>query len=339
MPRTHPTTDGERKAAYESGLREGLWKSLPFAGRPYIADFPDGDVIYDRIVSYEQRLLRAISGRHRAIERCRSEKERKHADLEAVERQHAKLLGAGEDRSSVVAFVERFFLRRRVRAALSSCAEADDLACARLTSAGEQLEWVYEELTRVRLWLDSFVSAAEAYSAVRPGLRRTPEPEPAPGNVRIYPSSDAYVAENPARAAGDWSATRILDGMDFGYDWTWRDYDRPWLLTQWRVSLIEELGELYAVQRNPDTQAGRYWGAAPTKIDLPVWLFDVRLPASRSSAFSFYHPSPVSSWLITLEHKLHGRPNSLLAFAEAVTAPPDAVTRGFPGEFDDLDQR
>jgi hypothetical protein len=31
-------------------------------------------------------------------------------------------------------------------------------------------------------------------------------------------------------------------------NWTWQDCERPWLVTRWRVSLINELGEIYAIE-------------------------------------------------------------------------------------------
>lgn len=329
MSQRHHPEGRKTIAAYESGVSEGLRRSLPFTGRPRIADFPSGSVIYDQVISYEQRLLRSIPERHRAIEDCRNVEERERDKLDAVERRYSGLTSSGNSRSSIVSSVDGFFLRRRLRAELHSCIGAKDLADARHNTAREQLEWVYEELVRVRLWLDSFVNTAENYCGVRPGLRRTPEPEPPPPNVRIYPSADAFVAENPARGV---TRVGVLSGADFGYDWTWQDYDRPWLITQWRVSFIDELGELYALQTRPDTRAGYSWRADPTKIDLPVWLLNANLPASRLT-FSFY-PSPVWEWLTKLESELQKRPNSLLALAEAVNTPPDALAQCAPNETD-----
>ncbi len=310
----------ERTVAYESGLAQGMRDALPFAGKRNVAEFPAGDRIHDCVISYEQRLLRSVAPAHGRIERCRATKRSTQADVEAAKRLQAEFFQAtGSERLSVRVLARNLWFRKQLRMQLSAAMAADGLAAEGVCSAERDLEWVYEELIRVRLWLDAFVAAAEAYSKVRPGLRRTPEPEPPPRNIRMYPSSDAFVAEDSARGTPE-----RLGGADFGYDWTWVDYERPWLVTKWRLSYIQELGELYAVQRLPETRAGYSWNAPPTRIDLPVWLFDLRLPAAESSGLHLY-PTPVWAWLTELEDQLQNRPNSLLALAEAVATPPQAV--------------
>jgi len=64
----------------------------------------------------------------------------------------------------------------------------------------------------------------------------------------VYPSVEAFVEENPARALPDWPKRMDADGADFGYDWTWQDPSQPWITTIWRVSYIDALREVYAIQ-------------------------------------------------------------------------------------------
>ncbi len=66
-------------------------------------------------------------------------------------------------------------------------------------------------------------------------------------------------------------------------NWTWQDCERPWLVTRWRVSLINELGEIYAIEIG--NRSGISGWTEPDEPDRPrrVWLLKSGIQPERET--------------------------------------------------------
>ncbi len=192
--------------------------------------------------------------------------------------------------------------------------EALPQAHLRPARAAELESRLLDELTAVREWLDAFVESARAYAAEAPYLRRDPRPVPPPQEVRVYASVDEFVAEDPRRGLPDWPERRDARGSDHGGSWTWHDVDRPWAVTVWRVSLIRELSEVYAIQVADRGTGG--WELAPDQRPRPVWLLASGVDTSPRHPLLTRNPMAerLSGWAAQLMRKR----DSLLLLVDAL---------------------
>jgi hypothetical protein len=200
----------ELGVSYSRGERDGFAAARPFQGVVALARFPEDQPAHTAVIKYERELLDALP---MAYDRIRTAKR---------DFQHGPNRASPEYSSS----------ESSVEAAQ---ADRDELI---------------GELERVRGWLDAFVNSAEEYAAARPDRRGQILPPPLPLSARGYESIEAFVAESRERGVPDWETRKVATGADFGYDWTWQDPTRPWVISTWRVSYIDELKEVYACE-NP----------------------------------------------------------------------------------------
>jgi len=182
------------------------------------------------------------------------------------------------------------------------------------------------ELERVRQWLDAFVRSAEEYAAARPLRRGQILPPALPRSASEYESVEAFVAENRERGVPDWETRKVAEGADFGYDWTWQDPRRPWVISTWRVSYIDELKEVYACENTPTRRVPFVSFDGEDERPRAVWLlasdFEYRTTQEPSeddewwpSLWSF---SPTWELLSDLQRRLMPQRNSLVLLAEAL---------------------
>jgi hypothetical protein len=184
------------------------------------------------------------------------------------------------------------------------------------------------EIERVRQWLDAFVKRAEEYVAARPDLRGQVAPPSLPPGTREYDSIEEFVAENRRRGVSDWETRKVATGADFGYDWTWQDPKRPWVVSTWRVSYIDELKEVYACE-NAQTRYTRYVSfdgedKRPRAVVLLRSDFEVDAPPRADGEENAWPPMllsfpPTWEFLSELQGTLMRQRNSLVLLADALS--------------------
>lgn len=282
--------------------------SRPFSGVAGLADFPQARTHHEAVILYERDLLDALPLAYEAIHRA----ERRLAELDARFSTHA--LANSEDLTGRPSAI---FRRRRIAASRQHAAEARDALTLRLQAARDALQALTNETSDVRAWLDGFVTAAEEYAAVRPQLRRQLAPPSMPSSARKYASIRDFLDENPARRLSDRHPREDMDatGADFGLDWTWQDPEAPWAITQWRVSYIDELRELYAYEiREPRSAPHISFDERP---DGPrrVWLLASHLAREGEQGL---FTNPTWAYLSSLECELMHQRNSLVLLAETL---------------------
>jgi len=195
----------------------------------------------------------------------------------------------------------------------------------RVKTAEDGRDRLISELEMVRQWLDRFVRSAEEYAAARPERRGLILPPSLPSVARKYDSIEAFVAEDRARGVSDWDTRKVASGADFGYDWTWQDPERPWVISEWRVSYIDELKEVYACE-----SALNRWVpfiAFDREAERPraVWLlatdFEISAGHDRGERLQsgFFSSSPTWEFLSQKQRDLMRKRNSLVLLAEALT--------------------
>jgi hypothetical protein len=147
-----------------------------------------------------------------------------------------------------------------------------------------------------------------------------------PPSAREYESIEAFVAEKRERGVPDWETRKVATGADFGYDWTWQDPKRPWVVSTWRVSYIDELKEVYACENPLARYAPFISFDGEDKRSRAVWLlasefeFDSPSQAEKEKGWSpgFWSVSPTWELLSELQRRLMRQRNSLVLLAEAL---------------------
>lgn len=297
------------QAELEQAEGLGFRRAQPFAGRKHLASFKPSVNTHESVIAYEAALVRSMKTAHHRVELASENLGRAERRLETLEccRPSIKNEAAPWEK------FQEWRLRRNWTSELEDQRNRIDLMRRRLESAEGDLEWVYDELVRARLWLDSFVLVAEEYFARRPLLRRVPEPEPPPTFVKVYEDIMSFIEEDPRREIK--GRPLDIDGSDFGYDWRWIDFERPWMDSKWRVSYINKLREVYAVRCVPLSSEHFMWGERGEQLPRPVWLLRSNF-GDKPSAGSWTFASREDEILSKLQRELMEYPNSLLALAE-----------------------
>ncbi|MGW6374995.1 hypothetical protein ACWFRB_02865 [Rhodococcus sp. NPDC055112] len=296
-------------AVFEAGRRSGLAEGrllgqldqLPFAGVHGIAPFPTSGDIHARVAEYETRLLHAIPIAH-ALE-------------ELARRETASITGSS---TLPDAWPIEMVRARLIRESPSFRPESPQNIHAHPAT----VESILAELENARQWLDEFVLFAKGYNKERPNRRVTQSPANPPSEVVQYQSVEVFVAEDSRREARRDGKSIVLDGSDFGYNWSHIEASAPWITTKWRVSYIDKLGELYAERTSKVDLLEYAWTEENWSETLPrVWLLARGKPQKRTSLLS---ENEVWKELISLERKYMRENNSLILLAEATKS-------GLPG--------
>ena len=306
----------ELTAAYERGRKFGLHEALPFQGLADLTPHRGVEREYRVVVQYEVDLIFALDRAYlksHMVAIQRDSARRAAEKLAAITTYDERLVG----KSSLWAPLFNAY-HRRLRSRERAEAADDERAAEReATAVDRSLSRIYEELQEVRDWLDDFVRDAEAYAYKRPTLRSDPKPQMPPDSVRVYNSVEDYVQENSARALKDWPRRKDAEGADYGYRWTWRDPDHPWIVTEWRISYIEKLREVYARRLFPADDREYGWMMDRKPISQPVWLLRSSFSLPREDGDEW--ESAEDRYLTRLQNYVMQRHNSLIAAAQPVS--------------------
>lgn len=302
--------------AYRLGLREGAEEAAPFHGRTTLLAFPKRQPVYAAVVAYERQLIEQLPHVEQALKLAADQLEQAvaaHAEAEADRAAHG---GTRPLARHLVARLRWFVRSREATRYIESCRRAIDEEQSRSKAAAADDEWLQAEILAVRDWLDAFVSAAERYFDDRATLRRTPKAEIRPLSVRRYSSAQEFLNDDHRRGIN--GRPGELGGADFGCEWSWQDADRPWIITQWRVSIIDATHEIYAIQLMPQDSGQFAWRAPRHPIDRPVWLLHDHFLLDRGRSFPLWRESAEWRALGELQARLMKSRNSLIALAEAL---------------------
>lgn len=244
-----PFTQHDLEQAYAEGVADAERELLPFHGVDAVP-FPRDRPHFPATVVYEQALLEYLHRVLWLLEDARITEEQAREDAFADPQHERKRVAAASGSNRVSTALRRTVIRaqisgdrQRAKEHLDECSETRRRRAwlvARLT----------EELEQVRSWLDEQVDEAAAYAKSRVGRRRGND---LPGTAAPY-SMRAFLAEDPARALRPGGSEP--GGVDYGHTWTWERSGRPWEVTRWAVSWLDN-GEICARDVTHGPHAGQ----------------------------------------------------------------------------------
>ena len=234
-----PLASHNVRAAYNAGVEATERALLPFDGVDRVRfsrDLPQ----FAAAVAYERDLLTHLH-------RMQSRLQEARATMEDAAEHQAEVARKARDRVASTAGPSRVAsAMRRIVARVRASAERQR-AKARFHDAirvhrnrRSLVARLTSELAAVRVWLDEQVDVVEAYAQARAGRRRENE---LPGSAVPY-STPAFLAADPAARALQ-PGSDVPGGADYGHEWTWELPGRPWEVTRWMVSWLDN-GEIYA---------------------------------------------------------------------------------------------